>query len=152
MALYTGVVVLATLIALPEDVKSGGLGTSHHDRFVVALVWGQTVGLAVAHWFAFTLAAAGFRRGAPWRSDLIQGMVEVGGACFVALVTTIVMLVVSEGNDVVVAAYVSGSVIAIAGYGTARKAERSVIASLVFGAVVLVAGLSVATLKAVIGH
>ena len=115
MALYTGVVVLATLIALPEDVRSGGIDANHHDRFVVVLVWGQTVGLALAHWFAFTLAAAGFRRSAPWRRDLIQGAVEVAGACSVALVTTVVMLLVSERNDVVVAAYVSGSIIAIAG-------------------------------------
>ncbi len=152
MALYTGIVVLGTLIALPADVKSGGLGTGHHDRFVVALVWGQTVGLALAHWFAFTLAAAGFRRGGPWRHDMIHGGVAVGGACFVALVTTIALLVVGEGNDVVVAAYVSGSIIAIAGYGTARKAGRSVVGSLVFGAIVLVVGLSVATLKAWLGH
>jgi len=152
MALYTGIVVLATLIALPEDVKSGGVGAGQHDRFVVALVWGQSVGLALAHWFAFTLAAAGFRRGAPLRGDLIQGAVEVGGACSIALVTTIALLVVGERNDVVVAAYVSGSIIAIAGYGTARKSGRSVVGSLVFGAVVLVIGLSVATLKAWLGH
>ncbi len=152
MALYTGVVVLATLIALPEDVRSGGLVTGHHDRFVVALVWGQTLGLALAHWFAFTLAAAGFRRGAPWRRDLIQGGVEIGGACLVALVTSVALLLVDERNDVVVAAYASGSIIALAGYGTARKAGRSVVGSLVFAGVVLVIGLSVATLKAWLGH
>ncbi len=152
MALYTGIVVLATLIALPQDVKSNGPGAGDHDRFVVALVWGQAVGLALAHWFAFTLAAAGFRSGAPWRRDLIQGGVEVGGACFVAMATTGALLVVSDRNDVVVAAYVSGSVIAIAGYGTARRAGRSVVGSLVFGAVVLLAGLVVATAKAWLGH
>ena len=40
MALYTGIVVLATLIALPHDGKSG----AHHDRFVLLIVWGQTIG------------------------------------------------------------------------------------------------------------
>ena len=148
MALYTGIVVLATLIALPHDVRSG----THHDRFVLLIVWGQTLGLALAHWFAFNLAAAGFRGGVPLRHDLLQGVVEVGGACVIGVFTTIAMVLFGDGNDVVVAAFVSTAVIAIAGYETARKAHRSVVGSIMFSGVVLLIGLSIATLKAVLGH
>jgi len=148
MALYTGIIVLATLIAFPQDVKSG----ANHDRFVLLIMWGQTIGLTVAHWFAFNLAAAEFRGGLPLRRDVLQGVVEVGGACAIAVAMTIAMLVFGDSNNVLVATFVSTAVIALAGYATARKAHRSVVSSILFGCIVLVLGLSIATLKAALSH
>lgn len=50
MALYVAVCLLAALTALSE----------HADRELVevlGIVWGSTIGLALAHWFAFRMSA-----------------------------------------------------------------------------------------------
>lgn len=49
MALYVAVCLLAALIALPDR------GAGHAPAFGV--IWGVTVGLALAHWFAFRVSA-----------------------------------------------------------------------------------------------
>ena len=48
MALYVAICLLAALTALPESAA--------HAK-VTPLIWGVTVGLAVAHWFAFRVSA-----------------------------------------------------------------------------------------------
>ena len=48
MALYVAICLLATFAALPE--------TDAHAH-AIAIVWGITIGLAVAHWFAFRVSA-----------------------------------------------------------------------------------------------
>src|SRR3954462_2681580 len=47
MALYVSITLLATLTAVPSDAHLNEL----------AIIWGTTIGLALAHWFAFVLAA-----------------------------------------------------------------------------------------------
>jgi hypothetical protein len=48
MALYVAICLLAAFTALP--------GTSTHAH-LTRIIWGATVGLAVAHWFAFRVSA-----------------------------------------------------------------------------------------------
>jgi len=48
MALYVAICLLAAFAALPE--------TDVHAH-VMAIIWGVTIGLAVAHWFAFRVSA-----------------------------------------------------------------------------------------------
>lgn len=48
MALYVAICLLAALIALPVT------GVGLH---VAGIIWGVTIGLAVAHWFAFRVSA-----------------------------------------------------------------------------------------------
>jgi tetrahydromethanopterin S-methyltransferase subunit B len=55
MALYVTVCLLAALTALQNVVAVSGR--------VLGLVWGTTIGLALAHLFAFELPAALFRTG-----------------------------------------------------------------------------------------
>ncbi|MEB3970016.1 hypothetical protein OSH93_12875, partial [Mycobacterium ulcerans] len=47
MALYVAVCLLAALLALPEAAR-------HH---LIGLIWGITIGLAAAHFFAFKISA-----------------------------------------------------------------------------------------------
>src|SRR4051794_3274387 len=61
MGLYVSVVLIAELAAIPETHLAGGRVTGPVGGQLLALVWGTAVGLAVAHWFAFRLAAPGFR-------------------------------------------------------------------------------------------
>ena len=48
MALYVAICLLAALFALPET-EAGHLP-------VVGIIWGVSVGLALAHWFAFRVS------------------------------------------------------------------------------------------------
>jgi hypothetical protein len=48
MALYVAICLLAAFAALPE--------TGAHAH-VIGIIWGVTLGLAIAHWFAFRVSA-----------------------------------------------------------------------------------------------
>ena len=50
MALYVAICLLGVLTAVAERADAGHVS-------VFTLVWGTTVGLALAHWFAFRLSA-----------------------------------------------------------------------------------------------
>ena len=50
MALYVSVCLLAALTGLPDRAD-------RHLLDVLGIVWGTTIGLALAHWFAFRLSA-----------------------------------------------------------------------------------------------
>ena len=50
MALYVSVCLLAALTGLPDDAD-------RHTLDVLGIVWGTTIGLALAHLFAFRLSA-----------------------------------------------------------------------------------------------
>src|SRR3712207_7586974 len=49
MALYVAICLLAALLALPDTITA----RSH----LIGLIWGVTIGLAAAHWFAFRVSA-----------------------------------------------------------------------------------------------
>jgi hypothetical protein len=61
MALYVSICLLAALAAVRERADAG-----HVD--VLRLVWGTTLGLALAHWFAFRLSGGGPGEERPQRS------------------------------------------------------------------------------------
>src|SRR5947208_14744179 len=60
MVLYVSVVEIAELAALPEDHFSNGRVTGPVGGALLAIIWGTAIGLALAHWFAFRIAAPAF--------------------------------------------------------------------------------------------
>jgi hypothetical protein len=156
MVLYLSIVLLATLTALPIGAESrdGGHGGSGiHGVVLIGLIWGTTIGLALAHWFAFRLSARVFGRGRLAEGDVKAGLAQVAGAASVALLCTIPTLLVGDADDVQTAVWVLGAVVGGAGYVVARVAGRSKIQSVVRGALVLVLGLTVAAVKNfLLGH
>ena len=151
MVLYLSVVLLATLAVLPS-----GYGSDTHDGsgdpHVVVVVWGTTVGLALAHWFAFRLATAALGGGVPSRHDVSLGIAQVLGAAVVAAATTVAVILAPDGSEIPAAVFVPAAFIGVAGYGVARAAGRSTLRSFVVGGAVLVLGLIVAGVKAWLGH
>jgi hypothetical protein len=145
MVLYLSVVLLATLAVLPSGYNAVDGDDGPH---VIAIVWGTTVGLALAHWFAFRLATTALGDGAPSRHDVSLGIAQVLGAAVVAAATTLVVLLVPARSDIVIAAFVPAGFIGASGFGIARAAGRPIWRSVVAGAVVLVLGLGVAGVKA----
>lgn len=152
MVLYLSIVLLATLTALPTHTESQA-GAGVHGLGLVGLIWGTTIGLALAHWFAFRLTAKAFGGGRVSESDLKVGLAQMAGAASVALLCTIPVLLVGEADDVQVAAWVPAIIVAIAGFFVARASGRTQTQSLIYGVVAMVLGLTVAAVKNfLLGH
>jgi hypothetical protein len=149
MVLYVSIVLLAALVALPEDFAEQGNAALE----LIALEWGTAIGLALAHWFAFSVAGALLSGGLPTREDLQIVSAQLGGAAIVALVTMVPILVVGRDSDVTAAAFAPALILGVAGFRVARSGGRSVLAAIFAGVLVLVVGLTVATIKALLaGH
>src|SRR4051794_33351152 len=96
MVLYVSVVEIAELAAVPERHLSNGSVTGPVGNKLLAIVWGTAVGLALAHWFAFRLAAPAFRGERPSRHDRVVGLAQVLGAVFVAAISSLPILLLSD--------------------------------------------------------
>src|SRR5512135_2757479 len=75
MALYVAICLLAALVALPK--------TGAHAH-AIGIVWGVTIGLAVAHWFAFRVSARMVGAGSVRPHDVKLAGAQLGGAAAVA--------------------------------------------------------------------
>src|SRR4029078_7232020 len=129
MVLYVSVVLIAELAAIPEKHFAHGRVTGPVGGQLLAIVWGTAVGLAVAHWFAFRLAAPGFRGERPSRWDTYLGLAQVGGAMFVAALCSLPVVVLSAVPAQETTGDVPPFVIGIVGYFIARAAGRSRLAA-----------------------
>jgi hypothetical protein len=120
---------------------------------ILGLVWGTTVGLAVAHVFAFRIAGRLVHDGDLPRTDRIISLVQLAAAAAVAVVVSVPVLLVPTVNEITWARYTCAAIIGVVGYLVARGAERSRIRSVLFGLGVLAAAFAVAALKhALSGH
>lgn len=154
MTLYVSIVLLATLAALPSAEEGGdGHGDGVHGLGLVGLIWGTTIGLALAHWFAFRLTARGFGGGTVSKKDVQIGLAQIAGAALVAVLCTIPVLVVGDAGEIQVTTFVPALVVGVAGFFVARASGRTKTQSLILGLVVMVLGLTVAGVKNfLVGH
>jgi hypothetical protein len=120
---------------------------------ILGLVWGTTVGLAVAHVFAFRIAGRLVHDGDLPRADRILSVVQLAAAAAVAVVVSVPVLLAPTVNEITWARYTCAAIIGVVGYLVARGAERGRIRSVLFGLGVLAAAFAVAGLKhALAGH
>lgn len=146
MALYVSVVLLAALVALRDS-------TDTDQTELLQLIWGTTLGLALAHFYAFRVSSR-LVRGRPFdRADLRSALAQLVGASAVAVLCTIpVVLLPSPTEDDMVRLWI-GLLLGVAGYTSGRAGGASRPRSLVLGAVVLAVGITVALVKnALAGH
>jgi hypothetical protein len=124
-----------------------------HGLGLIGVIWGTTLGLALAHWFAFRLTARAFGGGLVSGRDVRIGLAQMFGATVVALLCTIPVLLFDETRQVEGTAWVPAAIVGIAGYAGARAAGRARIRSLVFALAAMVLGLAVAAVKNfLLGH
>jgi hypothetical protein len=143
MALYVSICLLAELAAFDD--------TALHHGVVFALVWGTTVGLALAHLFAFLLAGRlveGRHVGTQTRSTAVA---QLAGAVGIALIVSVVVVVVPTSAELNAARYDLAAVIGVIGYLVARRAGLSVVRAVLFAIAITIAGLAVAALKQWLG-
>ncbi|HZA79806.1 MAG TPA: hypothetical protein VE623_25785 [Acidimicrobiales bacterium] len=151
MVLYLSIVLLAELAVLPTGHDGAG-GAVHGPVSweLAAILWGTTIGLALAHWFAFRLATQGLRRGPLGEWDRRQALSELAGAAFVAAMASVPVLLFSDEFEQQVVPFVLALIIGGVCYLVERASQRSRAMSLLLGVIALVLGLAVATLKSVL--
>ncbi len=151
MALYVAIVVEAELLALwvghspdePPAVQGAEL---------VALIWGTTIGLALAHLFAFRLAGRAFAREGPNSHGQVAAA-QLLGAAVVAALCSIPGVFATDANDLRYSLYVPELIIGVAGYLTARTSGSSRAWSLAIGLGAATLGLLIAVSKNLLaGH
>ena len=146
MALYVAVCLLAALAALGEDAGHG------HVR-AFGLVWGTTIGLALAHAFAFRMSARLVAAGRLGRHDADIVAAQLAGAAAVAAVATVPIVLFDATAEFDAVRAILSFIIGAAGYGVARSSGASRVRSLIAATVVLVLAATIAVVKNVLsGH
>ncbi|MCB1003422.1 MAG: hypothetical protein KDB35_04470 [Acidimicrobiales bacterium] len=149
MALYVAIVVEAALLTLWIN-QGPGERSEVHGVELVALIWGTTIGLALAHLFAFRLAGRAF----VYEGTNSHGRVaaaQLAGAAAVAALCSIPGLFASDANDLPFSLYVPEIIIGVAGYLTARTSGSSKVWALAIGVGASALGLLIAMAKNVLG-
>lgn len=145
MALYVAICLMASLSAIPESA-------AEHTN-VWGLVWGVTLGLAIAHWFAFRVSARMVGAGTVRSSDVELAGARLVGAARVAVVVSVGVLVLPDSVEFEGAEFLPAALISLIGFGVARGASASVLRAVVYSVVVLVCAVIVAVLKNLLaGH
>jgi hypothetical protein len=153
MVLYVSVVLLATLAVLPAGRGAGGTTQGPVGVELVAIIWGTTIGLSVAHWFAFQVARQGFGGGLLRGQERREALSQLLGAMLVAAVTSVPVVLFRPEIEQRAVLFLQAGLIGAVGYVVERVGGRSRVASSLFGASILVAALAVAFVKvALSGH
>ncbi|MFT4468747.1 hypothetical protein ACMX2H_02460 [Arthrobacter sulfonylureivorans] len=144
-ALYVAICLLAALIALPNAAA---------DRLpLLGVVWGVTIGLALAHWFAFRVSARLFGAGKIRQHDLEFGAVQLAGAAAVAVLGSIPALLLPQFLAARGVALTLAALIAAVGFFVARGGGATRFRSTCYAGIILVIALGVAELKNLLaGH
>src|SRR5262245_43671088 len=109
MALYVAICLLAALSVASH-------GEVAHRSTVLKIVWGTTVGLALAHWFAFRLSSRLVAAGAVRRSDAELASAQFVGSVVVAIFATVPVLVFDGDAALDAARWVMAGFIGAVGY------------------------------------
>lgn len=143
MAFYVTVVLIAALIAFDDERRLPALG----------LVWGTTVGLTLAHLFAFDLASRLVRGDEVGGHQESLASAQLTGATAVGIVASIPVLLVSDEAVVDAMRFVLSAVLAVAAFAIGKNAGAGTTRSSVFALLVLVSGTTVALVKnLLLGH
>ena len=150
MVLYVSVVEIAELAALPESHFAHGRTTGPVGAHLLEIVWGTAVGLALAHWFAFRIAAHAFRGERPTVLDTQIGLVQVAAAMFVAALCSLPALVFSDRLAQETTGDVPALLVGVVGYILYRHTGASRLASFFLGLTALALGILVALVKSLL--
>jgi hypothetical protein len=144
MALYVAICLLAVLTALSDRPDGGHLG-------LFGLIWGTTIGLALAHWFAFRVSARLVGAGTFGRHDAEAAAAQLVGALTVAVLATAPVVVLPAGSELDVARLLLAGFIAAVGLAVARSGGAGIGRSAAYASTVLVLALVIAVVKNALG-
>ncbi len=145
MALYVAICLMAAFIAIPESA------VEHTNE--VGLIWGVTIGLAIAHWFAFRVSARMVGAGTVSSSDVELAGAQLLGAAGVAVAVSVGVLLLPDSAEFEGAGYLLAALISLIGYAVARSAGGTRMRAMVYALVVLVGAVAIAVVKNLLaGH
>jgi hypothetical protein len=134
------------LTAVSESASTGHVS-------VLGLAWGTTVGLALAHLFAFRLSARLVGSGTIGAHDSRISLAQLVGAAFVGVIATVPIVLMPPTSELDAARLLLAVFIGLVGYRVARSNDASRARSFVYAGSVLAIGVVIALLKNVLsGH
>lgn len=140
MAFYLGLTLLVAL-NVTRDEAPPPLGE------LLLVIWGTTVGLAVAHWFALTLAAFLVRDPTMHHTPGEMLLSQVVMAGVLALVATLAVVIVPARLEVLTARIAVALFIGVLVTAEARSHGSALPRALAVGAAALAVALVLATIK-----
>jgi hypothetical protein len=150
MMLYVSIVLLAELAAIPTDHNGGVHGPTGWS--LIEIIWGTTIGLALAHYFAFTIATHGLSQGRLTGEDRVEALAEIGGAAVVALMASIPVLLFSPAREQEIVPAVLVLLVGTIAFGVERSNGHSRKTALIYGVGALVIGFLVVTVKEAVAY
>ena len=144
MALYACVVLTAEFVGLGDQFESA--------KFAIGVIWGTTVGLTLAHVFAFDLAARVFSAGPLDRDTQVSMAFQVGAGAAVAAALTLPFLVLRPSTALYIDGFLTAGFIGLIAYGIARTAGRSSIGAVAFGLGTLGVAVAVVAVKDLLSY
>jgi hypothetical protein len=138
-ALYVAICLLAALIALPET------GSAH--AHVIRIIWGVTLGLALAHWFAFRVSARLVGAGSVSPEDVQSAGAQLAAAVAVAVLASIPVVLLPESAELALVEFILAAFIGVVGFAVARSAGATTARALIYAVSVLVVAVVIAGLK-----
>jgi hypothetical protein len=145
MALYVAICVLAALTAVSDDDTS--------ELRVLEIVWGTTIGLWLAHWFAFSVSSRLVTEGRLRRQQTEIALAQLSGAVAVGIAATAPILLLPKSIELQVVRFVLAFFIGVVGYEVARSSGADGRRSLVYAlAVFVVANIVVVIKNFLLGH
>ena len=144
MSLYVAICLLAALVAVPKSAA---------EAHVSELVWGTTLGLALAHWFAFRASARLVGEGTVRDLDAQIAVAQGAGALAVALLATVPLVVTPGSASVTAVELTLAGFLAVVGFLVARAGGGTHFRAIVYGVALLAVGGVVVVVKlALTGH
>jgi len=145
MALYVAICLLAALTAVSDDHTS--------ELQVFEIVWGTTLGLSLAHWFAFNVSSRLVSVGQERKRESDVVFAQLAGAAAVAVIATIPIVLLPTSVEFDVVRFVLAFVISVVGYEVARSSGADRMRSFLYAlAVMVVANLVVVIKNFLLGH
>jgi len=145
-ALYVDLVLLAALVAVPSNRLPA-------DRVLAAIILGTSLGLLLAHWYAFRLAAHLTTEQGHWTPSAAQeATAQLAGGLGVALLGAAPFVLLDGSTALTAALLLLAALPAVVGFLIARLRGRGRGAALVSGLAVLAVALAVVAVKNALGH
>lgn len=145
-ALYLSLVLLSSLVAVPRE-------SLPDDTALVGIIFGVTIGLVAAHWFAFRLAAHITAEDGNWTPTAAQEAVaQLIGGLMVAALAALPFLLLDGRGAWRTALIVLAAVPTLVGMGIARMRERSWYFTILYGLGSLAIAMGVVVLKTSLTH
>jgi hypothetical protein len=144
--LYVDLVLLAALVAVPANRLPA-------DRVLAAIILGTSLGLLLAHWYAFRLAAHVTTELGHWTPSAAQeATAQLAGGLGVALLGAVPFLLLDGSAALTTALLILASLPAVVGFLIARLRGRARGVALVSAAGVLAVALAVVAVKNALEH